>query len=233
MKQLTSFICTIILLSSCHDIDVDGSGNVIKEKRSAGSFTGVSASNGIEVEVMNGEFAVVVEADDNLQQYIETTVSNNTLRVRIKDNVDFNNSHVKVFVSAPVISRLSASSAGEIGVKGVLAGPEKITLNSSSAAKIDVAVDAPSVSADASSSGEITIKGRTKEFRCELSSAADINAGELLSEVTEVEASSAAEAHVHSSVSLKATASSGANISYRGGGATEIHKSSGGGVNKE
>ena len=231
MKNLLIAFASLLFFSACHYRT--GSGNIVTEKRSTGSFTGVSAAGGFQVEIKNGPAEeVTVEADDNLIKYIETDVSGGQLRIRLKVH-NVNDAHLKVFITAPEINKLNASAAADIEAKDGLKSSGEINLQASSAAKITTAVDAPSVKADASSAGEISLSGRTKNFTAESSSGSNIKASQLLSENTVATASSGASAHVHASVTLEANASSGGNINYLGGANVKVSQSSGGSVNKE
>ncbi|MEP6676865.1 MAG: head GIN domain-containing protein [Ferruginibacter sp.] len=230
MKKLLTLILAAAVFSSCHHIT--GSGNIITEKRSTADFHAISVSAGIEVELHNGPTNVVVEADDNVIRYINTTVKGNTLKIYITGHNNFTDAHLKVLVSANGITALDAASAAEIKVKDILSGVDKIDFNVSSAGKINAEVDAPSIAVEGSSAGDIHLKGRTKDLRANSSSAATIQAGDLMTETANVEVSSGAKADVHSSVSLNANASSGGDISYRGGGNAVINSSSGGSVHK-
>ena len=221
----------IFAFCSCHH--ESGSGNIITEKRQTGNFTGISASAGIEVELKEGATAVSVEADDNLMRFVKTTVEGNTLKIYIGENVSLNDTHIKVMVSAKGIKMLEASSAAEINAKDVLTGVDKITIEGSSAGKVEAEVDAPSVNIESNSAADVHVKGKTKTLDASCSSSGKIDANDLLSENTKVEASSGAEADVHSSVSLNADASSGANINYRGGGNVVKNTSSGGSIDKK
>ena len=71
---------------------------------------------------------------------------------------------------------------------------------------LNAEIDAPKVTADASSGASITLKGKTKTYSAQASSGAKIRSGDLLSENTTVKASSGASAQVHASVSLNASA---------------------------
>lgn len=219
-----------MILGSCRY--KTGSGNIISETRSAANFEGISVGGGFEVEVKTGEStSVMVEADDNIMKYIETTVSGGTLRIRTEGMNNYSDVHMKVFITAPAIKRIKASASAEVDVLDMLAGND-LTFGASSGASIKAAVDAPRVSADASSGASIDLKGKTRSYAAGASSGAEIRSRDLLSENTTVKASSGASAGVHASVSLNASASSGASVTYQGAATLSQSVSSGGSVSK-
>ena len=185
------------------------------------------------MEVRPGSpYKVVVEADDNLMNDIETTVEGGKLKIRMKDRINVRNAHLKVFVNAPTLNSLESSAAADMNVIGVLSADQTIRVKASSGSSIKADVDAPAVDADASSGSELDLSGRTRSLNAQSSSGASINADELLSENTTAETSSGASADVHASVQLNAKASSGGTVKYRGAGTVVKKESSGGNLEK-
>ena len=231
MKHLFFLLPAFFALSSCHF--VTGSGNIISEKRVTGSFTGISAGGDFEVEWKNGPVTeVIVEADDNIMQYIETRVTGDILKIGTRDLHNFNSVHMKVYITAPVITDVSVSASADFIAKDVMKYDGGLTFRASSSGTIRAGVDAPEVENTASSSGTIKLSGKTKTHTANVSSGADIKTSDLMSENTTVTASSGASAHVHASVNLNANASSGADISYIGAANVQRTVSSGGSVEK-
>lgn len=230
LKYITAFIliCTTI---SCHFSS--GSGNIVTEKRNVSDFDGVNASQGFDVEIKIGSVQeVTIEADDNLIGQVETKVSGGVLKISL-DEHNVNSAHLKAFITVPSINMLKASSAATIISKDQLTLNGEMDIEASSASKIVANVNAPMIKAHTSSGSTIQLSGRTKDLDAQSSSGASIDAFELLSENTKVNCSSGASAHIHASLSLDASASSGANISYRGGANVKKSVSSGGEVIKE
>jgi hypothetical protein len=225
------FLALIFAFSSCMNSKT-GSGNIIKETRSIGSFKSIDASNAVHVDVtMGAKESVVVEADDNIMPYVETNISGGTLKIKLRGINNLTNATINVHVTMQDVNGLNASSAASIESKGMLTGSGKIDLESSSAAKVDVELDAPSVTASASSAGEINAKGRTKSIDADASSGASVKAQGLHAENARAEASSGASVSVFASVSIDGTASSGGDVKYTGGAATmKVNESSGGSV---
>jgi len=232
MKKLLIIILSVSMLGACRY--KTGSGNIVSEKRNAGSFTAISVGGGFEVELRHTDNEeILVEADDNLIKYVHTDVSGGQLKIRL-DEINVHDAHLKVYIGAPEINNIKASAAASVIVKDELKSAGSIQLTASSGAEIKTHIDAPDVVAEASSGGELELSGKTRDLKGEVSSGSTIDARELLSENADVNASSGASAKVHASVKLIAKASSGANITYRGG-ATDVQKSqsSGGEVEKE
>jgi len=79
IKILLTIILAATLTSCQFDFNpgVDGNGNVVTEERSVSSFEKVKGSAGIDVYLTEGnENKIVVEADENLLELIETDIIN-------------------------------------------------------------------------------------------------------------------------------------------------------------
>ncbi|MEI8059628.1 MAG: head GIN domain-containing protein [Ferruginibacter sp.] len=233
MKQfLFLFAGVCLLLSSCNF--ETGSGNIVNEKRLVGSFTGISVGGSFEVEVKSGTSqSVEVEADDNVIKYIETTVSGDVLKIRLSGSHSLSNVHLKVLITTTGLESIKASASADVKVLDVMKEDSKISFEATSSAEIDAEVDAPEIVATGTSSASLHISGRTKNYIAKVNSSAEIKSFELLSENTEVNASSSGNAEVHASVYLKAHANSSGSIDYRGGASVEKSESSSGSVEKK
>jgi len=232
MKQALFLFFALIIFASCHY--ETGSGNMVTETRTVGSFDAISVGGSFEVEVKTGPVAsVVVEADDNIIKYIETTVSAGTLKISTEGMNNFNDVHMKVYVTAPSITGIRASASADVAVAGTLTNDSKLSFIASSSASIKADVNAPEVETEANSSADITLSGKTKNHRTSASSSADIRTFDLLSENTTADASSSATIQVHASVSLNAKASSSGSVEYKGAAAIQKSENSSGSVEKK
>lgn len=232
MKKILFLLFTLVTLASCRF--TTGSGNIISETRSVKNFDGITVGGDFEVEVRIGPAtSVVVEADDNIMEYIETTSSGSTLKIRTDDNRNMSDVHMKVYITTPSLIKVRSAASAEVVVQDIMVSTDKLTLKASSGSSIISELDAPEVEADVSSGASITISGKTKNYDAHASSGSDIRSWDLLSENTTVKVSSGAEAKVYASVSLNANASSGASITYHGAAVIKKSISSGASLTKK
>lgn len=206
------------LLFSCnshHDKKIKGSGNYISQKRNIQeNFKGIEVSSAIEVYIEQAnKVEVVVEADDNLQNSIITEVENGVLIISRKNGNISSDKSQKVFIKVPIIEELTASGASSIKTKNPLKG-ENISLDCSSASKIEAQLMIDNIKANSSSAAKIELKGMALNLDVNASSASKIEAEKLLANTINAESSSASTISVHPILSLKANASSGGKIEY-------------------
>lgn len=108
---------------------------------------------------------------------------------------------------------IEASSASEIRINNIYALDFKAQASSTAEIEIDY-VESDKIKLVASSSSDIEIKGKTLELELNTNSTAEINAKELLANNITATASSSSTIQAHPIVSLKAKASSTADIYY-------------------
>jgi Putative auto-transporter adhesin, head GIN domain len=232
MKHFLVLLFTIFTLTACDQ--TTGSGHIVTETRKVGNFDAISVGGSFEVEVKMGDaISVRVEADDNIMKYIETRVSGNTLKIETEDLHNYSDVHMKIFITVPSLSRISASGSAEVIADNILTSSSKLTFKASGSSSIRAEVNASEIETDASSSASISLSGKTKTHKTEASSSADIKTFDLLSENTTANVSSSASIEVHASVSLNARASSSGSIDYKGAAVVNKSESSSGTVEKK
>jgi hypothetical protein len=204
------------------------------ETRPLSTFRGVKVSQAIDVYLKKGDKeSARVEVSGGSLSDVVTAVEGSSLKLKMKDHLNFQfKVNVKVYVTYVALDKISASSASSIFSEGVIKS-DHIDIGASSAANIEVSLDANSTMVDTSSAGEVVLEGKSSKLEVEASSAGDIDAYKLESETVVANVSSGGEAKLSVSKDLEAHASSGGDIRYRGNPTrTNTHSSSGGSVKK-
>lgn len=239
MKNLRYLTIIILILGIASCVNgqirrtVYGNKKVVKKERTAGSFSGIRVSTGIDVYLTQGDkMSLSVEADENLHEYIVTEVNNGVLNVYTDANI--REAEMKrVYVTMKEINSLSTSSAGDL-IGETPVRTDDLKLSASSAGDIKLEVYARNINADVSSSGDITLSGEADMIDASLSSAGDLNAFNLKVKEADVSASSAGDADIYVTDRLTARASSAGDVNYKGDPKyIDAHSSSAGGVHRK
>lgn len=217
LKLITLFIT--LSLTSCNanlnlGDGIDGSGNVITEKRNITTpFTKIAASTGVEVIVDQSETTEVeVEVDDNLMEHIVTKVENGTLIIKIDGNINTMESAI-VRVSTKTIEGLESTSGATIRSKSTLRGTN-LKVKSSSGSTINTDLEYEKVSCESSSGSEIKVNGKALVLETSSSSGSEIEAQDLAANEIFAQSTSGSSTIVNPIVLLNAKASSGSSIDY-------------------
>lgn len=202
------------------------------EVRQVGSFSGIKSAEAVDVYLKKGDKeSVRVEVNGTRLSDVITEVSGSYLKIHMASG-NYRKTNVKVYVTYTNLDKISASSASNIFSEGTIK-TSSIDISASSAATVEVSLDAGIVTADVSSAGDIVLEGRSRSLEVEASSAGDIDAYRLESEDVRARASSAGSVKVTATKSLDARASSGGDVRYRGNPLkTNTDSSSGGSVKK-
>lgn len=205
------------------------------ETRTPGSFSGIKTGQAIDVYLKKGEKeSVKVEVTGDELDRVITEVSGSNLRIQIRDDNRWFGSKmsVKVYVTYVSISRIYASSASNVFSDGPIK-EKKLDIHASSAADVEIKIEAEEVIVHASSAADVILEGTAKKLTADASSSGEVDAYACPVETADASASSAGGIKLSVSQSLEAGASSGGSVRYRGNPArTNTHSSSGGSVKK-
>ncbi|WP_424961525.1 head GIN domain-containing protein [Ekhidna sp.] len=225
-----------------------------EETRSLSSFSEISAHEGIDVYIRQGnkEEARIVSETHDLDEVL-TDVSGGRLKIHLEGN-NHRNINVEVYVTYKSIRAISSSSASSLSSEGSIdAGGDDFDVDVSSAGDIDatienadeLTVDASSagdarlkvscneIEADVSSAGDVQVSGVAKMQDVEVSSSGDYDGYDLESEEADVSASSGGGIKLNVSNKLDARASSGGSVRYKGSPKyLDASSSSGGSIKK-
>lgn len=172
-----------------------GSGNVITEQRDVSGFHGLDVGGIYQVDVAAGkDFAVSVEADDNLVPLIKTEVDGGILKIESDRRISPKSS-IRIHVSMPQIDSLEVSGVANVSIADVRS--EDLSVSSSGASKV-------------------AITGEAARLDIDVSGATHVDAGALAVAEAKVEASGASNVAVAVSQSLDAHASGASHVSYAG-----------------
>lgn len=229
------FAFLTFVLSSCWFMgpSVKGNGNVTEEVRQVGEFDQIHVSRGMNVYVAQGSPAkVVVIADNNLHEVIETKVEGGILKVYVNENIRWAKEK-KVMVTVEKLSGLESSSGSNAWSQNQIMS-ENLEMKASSGANITMDVNTRYLKAGCSSGANIRISGLAKEANLETSSGANLKGEELKAENCKMKASSGGNVSSTVNGRLEAHASSGGNVVYYGEPTeTDVNTSSGGNIRKK
>ncbi len=223
MKHSAALIAFFMLMVfiSCNFVGgqrISGNGNVTTVERALNQFTHVEQKGSFDVYVSTGNsYTVKIEAEDNLQPYIETNVSNGRLEIKTKDGFWIRpKKQLKVYITAPTYNSIQSFGSGNIVSENTLYDSSKITLKVSGSADIKATVNAPEVESQISGSGNVNLNGETRSFSGRVSGSGDIIAFDLKAEDVEVNIAGSGNAKVFASVKLDATVNGSGDVIYKG-----------------
>lgn len=229
---LTAIFISVLLGSCILTGSVEGNGKVVEQVRDLGEFDKISVTRGMNVFISQGSSTkVVVRADENLLDIIETTVEGGTLKVSCSRGIRKAESN-KVFVTVPDLELLKTTAGSNVFSEDTLKF-KALDIKSTAGSNVKLDVDAAEINVSAVAGSNIYLNGMAKSINLKANSGSNIKAGDLLSENCTAKASSGANVWIKVQKSLNASVSSGGNLWYSGEpGSLDVDKSSGGNVFK-
>lgn len=245
MKKLAIWTAVAVLAVSCLGSSAEadlfgfgrrknGSGQLERETRKLASFESIRLSCSVDLHVILGDDqSVVVVADENLLEYIETEVdSRGTLRISSEESFDSRYDLI-VEITIPSLEQLRLSGSGDakienlrekylrIKVSGsgdvVLDGEVTemdISISGSGGIILDGEVDKMDISI--SGSGDIDLEGKARRVDISVSGSGDIDARDFIVEEVDVRINGSGDVEVYATEYFDGSISGSGDINVYG-----------------
>lgn len=217
IKQLSFFILLLVAATSCfEEFNIRGNGVDATQTRAVTTFNRVKTSGDFDVQITKGDVTeVVLNAEENILPYIETSVSDGTLHIDIHGVKTVNNRlPMSVFITVPEL--LSAKQSGSGTITTGYFSADKMEFSISGSGSISTEVDAKLIDASISGSGWILIKGTAKQSNLSISGSGNIDSSGLTVDDCNAHISGSGNIQVNATQSLYAKISGSGNVFYAG-----------------
>lgn len=211
---------------------IEGSGNVITEKRDVTPFEKVNIKGKINVKLVQGnQHNVEVIAQENIAPLLKTYVEDGELMVfleaRVKDR-----DKPEITISVKDLNSLKFGSGASLETHGEIKG-DVLDMRSSSGSYGDLKLNYNNMNCESSSGSSLKMEGTIDNATIDSSSGSHIKAENLKVNKLDVSGSSGSYIEIHVNNDLRADLSSGASLNYSGNPQISKHNvSSGGAMNK-
>ncbi len=223
-------LSSLLFLSSCDDFIV-GNGNIVEETREVKPFKAIDISGVFKVFLTQGdEESLVIEADDNLMQYIESYVSGGTLYLGTK-GFGIRSATIRAYITMKELREIEAS--GAVTITGETPFDfSRLTIQVSGAANIDMEMYGEKLELNVSGAGKGYLKGEVDRVFIDLSGASKLDAEQLYANTMAIEISGAGSANVNVEEELDASISGAGHVRYAGNPNVRSNVSGAGKVSK-
>jgi hypothetical protein len=224
-------ILLFFIVSSCtDDFIIRGNGIPDSEARLTQGFSSVASEGHFIVHITSGtQHKLIIEAESNLMEYIETEVKGGHLRIHTRGFTSLRNRlPIEVFVTTPSLKGIVQSGSGTI-TTGYF---ETDALNCvvSGSGSIETAVDANVVDAVISGSGQLNISGSALKGNMVVSGSGKLNAEDLAVQDCDAKISGSGSIWTDVSRYLKAVVTGSGHVFYSGRPQVETVVSGSGGI---
>src|SRR6185295_8902409 len=152
--------------------------------------TSLASHGSMDVKISYGNSnSVVIEGDENLLPYVETSVENGRLLIKTKKNVNLKStSKMVVYVSMTKINSLQLSGSGNINGEGAFSNPGKTDIGISGSGNIKLSFDSfGDLDLSLSGSGNMDLKSTaTNNISAAVSGSGNIECSDISSNDVDV-----------------------------------------------
>lgn len=210
------FLCACTLLVSCGErVHETGNGNITEETRNVGAFFKLDIEGNYDIVLQEGANPLVtIQTDENLHQYIETSIDGQSLKIRNIENVAPTEG-TRLIVTYQKIEQIKLAGAAKLSNRGTL-NADELRLRVEGAGVVDLSLEAQELELKLPGAGSISLRGSVGTQQLTLSGAGNLSAYELLSKACEIELSGVGSAQVNVSENLKARVSGVGVIRFKG-----------------
>ena len=203
MKTFTQLLACLLFLvaftfsgSKLIAQSVTGSGNVIEQERSHTGFNAIQTGHGVDVFISQGSSEkVIVKADDNLVDYIKTSMEGNTLVITAKGNIRRTKAF-DVYVTVKNLERVKATSGSDVESQTTLS-MDKLELEMHSGSDVEMDLEVGELHCDLSGGSDADLSGTAKSATITASGGSDINAKGLKIGDCKLDVSGGSDANIY------------------------------------
>ncbi len=213
MKQTTLLLAAALLTCSAfaqkkETITLEGNGKVTTREVSVADFETLKASGIYELKLAQGaKESVRIEADENLQEYIEVRNEGKQLVIdmpKLKNQgVNLKGKHtLRVYVTFNKLSEMELKMVGNVSSDKTLAFSE-LSLKNKSVGNVDLDMTANKLDLQNQSVGNMTLKGSAREALVRNKGVGSFKAAGFVVQTMDIENSGVGDADVHAEKDLK------------------------------
>ncbi len=195
MKKYIFTLALVFLVGAgCDWRGIEGNGRVTTETRQIDPFTTLETSGAYRVEWSPGPVSLQVVTDENLHQYVKTSIDGDKLVIRTRQRINPTES-VKVLLTSPALAAVELTGASRFTGKGVTG--EKFVVRTTGASRV-------------------TLEGNVNELTASHTGASRLNAEELKTQNATLDLTGASKAEISVEKTLKVAISGAGKVTYKG-----------------
>lgn len=174
-----------------------GSRNLITQNRGGAAFQSIISNGSVQVYIQQGNFYdISVRTDDNILQYLETIVENNTLTIEFRRGYSVSPSMAEVYITMPSLRSIALNgSANVIGQGNINADVLDLIINGS---------------------GNISLSGFADYLRVGINGSGNIRTGNMNVRNADINITGSGNVEVSVSNDLNVTITGSGDVYYKG-----------------
>ncbi|HEY9114918.1 MAG TPA: head GIN domain-containing protein, partial [Bacteroidales bacterium] len=178
ISLILTIITCLIGFTTIQAQQVTGNGNVQSQERNVGSFTGIKNSCSADIFISKGESGTIkVVADENLLEYITTTVQNGILVIDTKGSF-WNSKKMEVYLTMNNLTSMELNGSGNVNCSDVLTG-SNVNIRMGGSGDLNANLEVKNLDLSISGSGNSKFSGVRGNLKISISGSGDVEASNL------------------------------------------------------
>lgn len=204
------------ILSACNDgWGLKGEGPVVTEQRSLPEFHSLKSSVSAEIVLSQGrQKEVLIEAQQNILDNLETEVKSGRLEINFDKNVG-KHEGIKIYITIPTIQEVSLSGSGSIRSENKLKGDE-LKVSISGSGNMDLQARYERLSSNIAGSGDIKLAGKGQFLDVEITGSGNVHAADFETEQADVRITGSGEVELDVEERLTVSITGSGELKYKG-----------------
>ena len=183
-KFLIVFVCSlsqIVFSQIWNKTKISGNNKEVTQQITTQKYDKINVSGSIDVELVRGnEGSIILEAEENLIEYIEIYCKNNTLTIKIRNNTYIdNNKQIKVLVPLEEISEVSLAGSSTIVGRDAFE-MENLEVSVAGSGEMSINITAQKLVLNVVGSGTLGIKGTTQNCTINVAGSGNLQGERLI-----------------------------------------------------
>ena len=217
MLSVLLFSFMFVAASACNYTfnGIKGDGNVVKQEREVGSFSGIEVGGAFKVFLSQGdEEKVIVETNENLLDVIETKVVGNTLKISTTKDIN-KADELNIYITFVNIEDLEVSGACHLKSDNKIKLKE-LDLECSGASDVELMLSLTVLEMDCSGASQVELFGTADNVELDLSGASKLDAIEFETRKLDADISGASGGKMSVTGELTSDVSGASSFRYKG-----------------
>ncbi|WP_448699415.1 head GIN domain-containing protein [Mucilaginibacter sp. AW1-3] len=221
MKKTSTIVLAVVIFaslftfSSCKLNCKRGSGKMITETRSVGSFSQIEVSGSYRVVIkQDSAEKLSITGDDNLMQYIKTETDGSRLKIHNTRSICTSGQYT-IYISLKELSYIGMSGSTSVFSDGKITVKD-IELKTSGATKVNLNLNADNVRTISSGLADIFLEGQAQSHTLKTSGSSTVNALDFVVNKYRIESSGLSHCRINVLNNLSVDSSGSSDIEYRG-----------------
>ncbi|MGY4384292.1 hypothetical protein ACVWYN_001318 [Pedobacter sp. UYP24] len=217
MKKIFAIVLFIpVLLAGCSSGCIEDSGHHIAKALTVKPFNEIDVSGAIKLVLkQDSTYAIKIEADSNLMDYIKANVSGSELTLSMKKGQYCGTDSIVIYAGIGELKKLSAAGAVDIRSEGAIYAKD-VSLGLAGASNASITLNAANLITTIDGVGKLKLSGQAGTHKLTTTGSAEVEAFDFTSGVYDIHITGTGKANINVLNELKVKTEGSSEIYYKG-----------------